>query len=81
MIIELVVTPIFLFIEFVISMLPDAMELPGWLQDTANLIGKAMLFFPPDVWMIVIANIIFWHVALIAWAIIEWLYKKIPTID
>lgn len=81
MIVEGLLNLLFLPIEGIISLLPSNISLPGWLQDTADMLSKALLFFPVDVWIIVLGNIIFWHVALIAWALIEWVYKKIPGID
>lgn len=81
MILELLLTPIFAVVNGLISMLPANSDLPGWLQDTANLLGYALMFFPADVWAILLGNIIFWHFGQIGWAIIEWIYKKIPGID
>lgn len=81
MIIELLCTPIFFLIDSLISLIPVQTSLPGWIGDTADMLSKALLFFPVDVWVIVLGNIVFWHVALIAWAIVEWIYRKIPGID
>lgn len=59
----------------------DNINLPFGMGDTISLLGKAMMFFPVDVWAVVILNITFWLSIQFAWAIIEWIYKKIPGIN
>lgn len=81
MILELVLTPVFALIEGIIMLFPADMSLPGWMQDTANLLGYALMFFPPDVWLVVIGNIAGWHIWHITWALIEWTYKKLPGVS
>lgn len=81
MIIELLCTPLFWLINGLVSFIPVAFQIPNWLADTISLLLKAMQFFPFDVWTIILANIGFWLFAQFAWAIIEWVYKKIPGVD
>lgn len=81
MIVQLLLTPIFLLIDSLLLLIPKNSDLPGWIQDTVNLLGIALMFFPADVWYITISNICFWNFGHIGWAVIEWIYKKIPGID
>jgi len=81
MIIELLLSPIFLLINGLIAFMPAAMALPDWGVASMALISRALFFFPPDVWAIVLANISFWLFVQLSWAIIEWIYKKIPGVD
>lgn len=81
MIIALILTPIFLLINSLISLLPQMEGLPSWVNDLATVIGYALNVVPVDVWVISIANIMFWNFGLIGWSIIEWIYKKIPGVD
>jgi len=81
MILELICTPLFLLLRGLILLLPAAFTLPDWSVSFISLIQKALFFFPADVWFIVIGNIVFWLVAQFTWAIIEWVYKKIPGIN
>ncbi|MCR1868963.1 hypothetical protein [Longicatena caecimuris] len=81
MILELLFTPIFGIIDGLISLIPVGSSMPGWAQDTANLLGIAMMFFPADVWAVCLANISLWQFGHIGWAVIEWIYKKIPGVD
>lgn len=81
MILELLLNPLFNLIKGLISLLPQFFQLPNWIADTISLIIKAMQVFPSDVWAIVIGNILFWIVVHFTWAIIEWVYKKIPGVN
>lgn len=81
MIIELMCTPLFLLLNGIIQLFPQAFQIPNWLADVISLLIKAMQFFPGDVWAIAIGNIVFWILAQFTWAIIEWVYKKIPGIN
>lgn len=81
MIIELLLMPLFALIKLIVGMLPEFTHLPDWVSSAASLIRTGLCFFPPGVWSIVIANISFWTFVHIAWAGIEWVYKKIPGVD
>ena len=81
MIVELLCTPIFLLIQFIISLLPVAYEVPDFLSATLDLLSKALYFFPADVFFIVIGNITTWHFIHLGWVSIEWVYKKIPGVN
>lgn len=81
MIIELFFSPIFLLIKTVINLIPSQTVLPLWTIDLTNLLSKGLIFFPSDVWAIVIGNIVFWLSLQFMWAIIEWVYKKIPGVE
>lgn len=82
MLLEWLLTPIFNFIAKGYELIRlNELNLPTWIDDTLNLVADAMMFFPIDVWVIVIANAVIWIVAQFTWAIFEWVYKKIPGID
>lgn len=81
LIIELLCTPIFLLIKFVISLLPAFYEVPDFLTATLDLLSKALYFFPADVFFVVIGNIMTWQFIHLGWISIEWVYKKIPGVD
>lgn len=82
MILELLLKPVFFLVGKGFEVLNfENYNLPFWLEDTLSLLSKGMMFFPVDVWVIVIANIVFWLTILFAWSIIEWIYRKIPGIN
>ena len=78
MIVELICTPLFIMLRGLIFLLPTAFTIPDWTISFIALIQRALFFFPADVWYIVVGNIVFWLIAQMTWAIIEWVYKKIP---
>ena len=81
MIIEAIFNILMMPIDFVISLLPTIDSLPSWISDTITFVGYGLQVFPQDVWVLVLINVLFWIVALISWAIVEWVYKKVPGID
>jgi len=81
MIVELLLRPLFLLINSLISLLPRGISLPAWSSDAIAVLSSAMFFFPLDVWIVFIANVSFWLSAQFGWAVIEWVYKKIPGVS
>lgn len=81
MVLQLLLSPVFLIIAGVIGFLPMAVALPSWSIDFFKLIQTGLNFFPSDVFWVVIANIAFWLYLQMTWAIVEWIYKKIPGIS
>lgn len=58
-----------------------AYRLPNWSVSAIKLISTGLKIFPTDVWVAVIANALFWIMCHFTWAVIEWVYKKIPGVD
>lgn len=74
--------PIKFLLESVINVLNVSdFVVPLWMADMYNLLGKALMFFPTEVYVVTLMNIGFWITVQFAWAIIEWIYKKIPGIN
>ena len=80
MIIAALCTPIFWLIDIIIGMLPVTFSLPNWLDPCISLIQTALWFFPSDVWITIMGNVVFWQFSLLLWSFIEWCYKKVPGI-
>lgn len=81
MIIELVTSPMFLLIDSIIALIPEGLVLPNYISQTLDLLKYPLSIFPVDLWVVIISNVTFWYGAQLAWAIIEWVYKKIPMIS
>ena len=81
MIIELVTSPMFLLIDSIIALIPEGLVLPNYILQTLDLLKYPLSIFPVDLWVVIISNVIFWYGAQMSWAIIEWVYKKIPGVD
>lgn len=81
MIVEFIISAVLDCINWLISLLPSFDSLPNWLGDFLTLAGYALNFIPADVWIITLGNVALWKFGFIAWAIVEWVYKKIPGVD
>ncbi|MCL2188084.1 MAG: hypothetical protein FWC16_03420 [Defluviitaleaceae bacterium] len=84
MIIELLLRPIFALLRFAMQFIPsmgDNAEAPVQVVYLMEIIGVAFYIFPPQLFFIFIANSMFWMSAHMGWAIIEWVYKKIPGVN
>lgn len=81
MIIELLIKPLFLLCEFIISLLTFSGSIPRWSVDFLTMISKALCYFPADVFCAIVLNIYAWVVLQFSWAVIEWVYKKIPGVS
>ena len=81
MIIELICTPLLLLTKGIIAMFPTLDYLPESVVNTFEMLVKAMLFFPNDVWITVIGNIIFWVTLHLIWGIVKFVLGLIPFVN
>ena len=81
MLIKLMLTPFFKFINYIIDLLPELPQIPDWFLSTARLLSRPLSIFPSDVWIAIFVNVGLWIVIDFSWIIIEWIYKKIPGVD
>lgn len=81
MIFQAIFDAIYDFLLTVVALLPVVGDLPGWIDNTYNVLSWGLMFFPKDVFYALIGSFVFWMAAHFAWAIIEWIYKKIPGVD
>ena len=81
MIIELMCMPLLLFAKVIIAAIPILTYIPNSIVSTLDLILKAMQFFPSDVWIIVIGNIVFWITLQLIWSIIHFILRLIPFLN
>ena len=81
MIIELICSPLLLFAKGIIAILPVLTYIPNSIVSTLDLLLKALQFFPLDVWIMVIGNIVFWITLHLIWSIINFILRLIPFLD
>lgn len=81
MIVEFLLTPIFGIVNFVCGLLPSIPSVADWSSQLAQIVSVGLAIFPRDVWVAVIGSVLFWWFAQIAWAIVEFAYKKIPGVE
>lgn len=81
MIIEAICMPFILIIRGIIALLPVLTYIPTSIADTITLLIKAMQFFPVDVWIIAIGNIVFWTSVHLVVGLIKFIVGFIPTMS
>lgn len=68
------------FIAFIISLLPSV-DTNGVMSIGNELLRYGLAFVPAECWATFIATVIVFEGIQFSWAIIEWIYKKIPGVD
>ena len=81
MIIQLMCTPLLMFSKGIIAVLSVLTFIPNSIVSTLDLILKAMQFFPADVWIMVIGNIVFWITLQLIWSIIHFVLRLVPFLN
>ena len=85
MLIGLILKPFFIFINFIIGLLGgffgDIRFINNGFDVVVDLVGYGVYFMGASTFNLVISSIAFWFTVDMAWACIEWLYKKIPGVD
>lgn len=80
MIFELILSPIFLFLEGIIDLLP-AVEAPESAGTFVSLLNVGRQFIGTKTLNYTLSSIIFWYTSQFSWSVIVWIYKKIPGVD
>lgn len=81
MIIEMICSPFFYLINGIMALIPVVESIPDYIVDVLVLLRKAMLFFPTDVWVMVIANIVFWLTLHFIVSLIKFVLGLIPFLN
>ena len=81
MIIALLFIPFRMLINFLISLLPSTPSVEVVITGFSSIMGHAISLFGVDVFGLVITNITLWSVINVGWAVIEWVYRKIPGVS
>ena len=82
MLIELMLAPLWGLVGLVISLIPSLNCTNGTiLQGFFDFLRIGLYFTGSIPFVLVLTNVLLWITVQIGWAIIEWIYKKIPGID
>ena len=85
MITEYLLTLIFRLFNLIINLLPDLSyidPLSGFdISGFIYILAYGFFIFPFELFIIFIGNMIFWLGVQMVWAVIEWIYKKIPGVN
>lgn len=81
MILKAIMQPLWFLVDFIISVLPSsALE---FVLDGAifPILAKGVSVMGFDNFVFYLSSFLFWYTVQLTWAVIEWIYKKIPGID
>jgi hypothetical protein len=85
MVIAFALTAVFSLIIFVLAFLPDLSSIDPFINHDITgflyYLNLGFYLFPRWLFNLIIANALFWKGAQLTWAIVEWVYKKIPGVN
>lgn len=81
MLIELILSPFFGLIDLVITLLPNIPSVNVTLSNLVIFVRKGLYFTDTGVFSLVLGTVITFSTLQLGWAVIEWIYKKIPGVD
>lgn len=81
MIIKVLMSPFWLLIDLLISLLPSSVAQSLSMSSIFDVLGKGISVIGLSNFSIFLGSAIFWYTVQLTWAVIEWLYKKIPGIN
>ncbi|MFR8104036.1 MAG: hypothetical protein ACLU8F_02975 [Clostridia bacterium] len=81
MIVQWMCTPLLVIVKGFIGLLPVFSYLPNSIVNVLDLLLKAIQFFPIDVWIVIIGNIVFWLTSQLLFAILHFVAGLIPCLN
>lgn len=81
MLIELLLMPLWAVVDVAINIFPEFTLGAYNFLSASEWIKIGLYFLPDGFWAMFLSSLIFWMTAQFGWAIIEWVYKKIPGIS
>lgn len=81
MIIKVLMTPFWALIDLLISLLPSSVAESLSMSSVFDILGKGVSVIGLANFSLFLGSAIFWYTVQLTWAVIEWLYKKIPGVD
>ena len=81
MLIQLMMLPMWGLITLLINLFPVIESFPTTFGAVTNIIGYGCAIIGTDFFLSILGNIIFWLSVQLSWALIEWIYKKIPGLN
>lgn len=81
MLISLIMAPFWLLLDLIISLMPVGESFALSIESLTKYISYALYMFGSEFFLTIIGAIVFWLSAQLIWAIIEWVYIKIPGVS
>ena len=81
MIIEAIISPLFLLVRGILSVIPVLNYFPSSVADTVSLLVKALYFFPSDVWIACITSFLLWMEIHLIFGFLNFIIRLIPFLN
>lgn len=83
MLFKILLDPFFALLNFIVSLLPELPIYASGIVNTSvpNFILRVISFFPDGFFVNLFLSVSFYTGVNFTWAVIEWIYKKIPGVD
>lgn len=81
MIITILLKPITALLFFLIGLIPQMPNAPVSLIDFVHFLKKGLYFFDANLFFNILGVVFSFMTIQMAWAIVEWIYKKIPFVN
>lgn len=78
---NLLLTPFKMIVEFIIGLLPDTPQSAGSLLNVVIFLRKGLWFFDYNFFCSMLTVFIAFVTIQFIWAIVEWVYIKIPGVN
>lgn len=69
------------FFGHILGFFPEMHTIPQWFSSFIGVLKVGLYFFPADVLVIIITNVMSCNISLILWSALEWAWKKIPGVS
>lgn len=81
MLIQLLCVPLFALVTLILEIMPTFTTPVVGFDTVIDIAGYGTRILGSNFCVLVIANIVMWLTIQMTWAIIEWVYKKIPGVQ
>lgn len=81
MLLELILSPFWFLVDSLINLLPSNTLEVAIDSSIFDLLAHGVAVVGINNFSLCIGSIMFWYGVQFVWAIIEWIYKKIPGVD
>lgn len=81
MLIQLMMAPLWALVYLLINLFPVIESFPTSFGAVTNIIGYGCAIVGTDFFLAILGNVIFWLTVQLTWAIVEWIYKKVPGVN
>lgn len=81
MLIKLIFYPIFLLLDFILTFIPNQVIEVVVDSSFFYVLGYGVSVIGLSNFVMMLGSVMFWYSVQLTWAVVEWIYKKIPGVS